>query len=87
MWAVQVASYARETDARSFAAKLKEKGYNANIVSGDIAGQARYRVEIGPLVNRSDAQSIQKELATVHKLDQSLLIARPVQSILGAPAR
>jgi cell division protein FtsN len=87
VWAVQVASYARETDARSFAAKLKDMGYNVNIVSGDVAGQARYRVEIGPLVNRSDAQSIQKELAAVHKLDQALLITRPVDSVFGAQAR
>ncbi|MGH7930560.1 MAG: SPOR domain-containing protein, partial [Candidatus Binatia bacterium] len=78
VWAVQVASYARETDARAFAARLKDKGYSVNIVSSEVAGQSRYRVEIGPLANRSDAQAIQTELATVHKLDQALLLTRPV---------
>jgi cell division septation protein DedD len=80
VWVVQVASYARETDARAFAAKLKDKGYNVSISSGEVAGQARYRVEIGPLTNRNDAQALQKELATVHKFDQALLLTRPVNS-------
>jgi cell division septation protein DedD len=87
VWTVQVASYARETDARGFAARLKDKGYNVNVVSGEVAGRARYRVEIGPLANRSDAQSIQKELATVYKLDQALLLTRPVNSKSSAQAR
>jgi general secretion pathway protein D len=87
VWVVQVASYARETDARAFAAKLKDKGYNVSISSGEVAGQARYRVEIGPLTNRNDAQALQKELATVHKFDQALLLTRPVNSTSTSPAR
>jgi general secretion pathway protein D len=76
VWAVQVASYAREADARVFAANLKDKGYSVHIVAGDVAGQARYRVEIGPLLTRHDAVAIQKELTAVHKLDQALLLTR-----------
>jgi general secretion pathway protein D len=76
MWAVQIMSYAREEDARVFAGRLEEKGYNVNIVSGEAAGQPRYRVEIGPLPRRSQAEAVQKELATVHKLDQAFILTR-----------
>jgi cell division septation protein DedD len=73
---VQVASYARESDARAFAAKLKDKGYNLTIAAGAVAGQPRYRVESAPLPSRNDAQALQKELASVHKIEQTLLVTR-----------
>jgi general secretion pathway protein D len=76
VWVVQIASYSRDADARAIAKKLKDKGYNVSVVTGDVAGQPRYRVEVGPLANRSDAQAIQKELATVHKLEQAFVLTR-----------
>jgi len=87
VWAVQIISYARESDARVFAGKLKEKGYNVNIVSGDVAGQPRYRVEIGPLPSRGRAEELQKELATVHKLDQAFIVTRWTDSGAAAQPR
>jgi cell division septation protein DedD len=87
VWVVQVASYAREPDARAFAAKLKDKGYTLNIVPGEVAGQARYRVEIGPLPTRDDAQALQNELAAVHKIEQTLLLMRSVNPTSGVLAR
>jgi cell division septation protein DedD len=87
VWAVQIVSYAREADARVFAGKLKEKGYNVSIVPGEVAGQPRYRVEIGPLPSRSHAEAVQKELATVHKLDQALIVTRWPNSGSGVQAR
>ncbi len=87
VWAVQVASYSRETDARAFAVKIQDMGYHVNIVAGEVAGQPRYRVEIGPLANRSDAQAVQKKLATVHKLDQVLLVTRPANPASAAASR
>jgi cell division septation protein DedD len=87
VWAVQVASYAREEDARASAAKLKDKGYVVNTVAGEVAGQARYRVEVGPLPTLSDAQAIQKELAAVHKIEQSLLLTRPANPTFTAHSR
>jgi general secretion pathway protein D len=76
IWAVQVASFAREADARAFAGKLKEKGYNVNVVPGEVAGQSRYRVEVGPVASRDQAQAIQNELATVHKFEQAFVLTR-----------
>ena len=86
VWAVQVASYAREADAQALAGKLRATGYIVNVVAGEVAGQNRYRVEIGPLANRSDAQAIQKELAKLHKLDQALLLTRPANPLSSAAA-
>jgi cell division septation protein DedD len=76
VWVVQIASYSRDADARAIARNLKDKGYNVSVVAGAVAGQPRYRVEVGPLANRSDAQAMQKELATVHKLEQAFVLTR-----------
>ena len=76
VWVIQIASFAREADALALAAKLKEKGYNVNVLSGEVVGQPRFRVEVGPLANRNDAQAMQKELATVHKLEEAFVLTR-----------
>jgi cell division septation protein DedD len=80
-WVVQLASYAREADARAFAKKLRAKGYTPTIGAGDSAGQPRYRVEIGPLASRAQAAALQKELAELHQLDQTLLLLRSPSTI------
>ena len=87
VWVVQVASYSGEPDARAFAAKVKDKGFHVNIVSGEVAGQARYRVEIGPLPTRNYAEALQKELATIHKIEQTLLLTRPATPASTALSR
>jgi cell division septation protein DedD len=87
VWAVQIVSYARESDARVFAAKLKQMGYNVTIMSGEAEGQPRYRVEIGPLPSRSRAEELQRELATVHKLDQAFILTRWTDSGIAVQPR
>ena len=87
VWVVQIASYGRDADARAVARKLKDKGYNVSVVAGEVAGQPRYRVEVGPLANRSDAQAMQKELATVHKLEQAFVLIRGTNSSSSAQPR
>jgi general secretion pathway protein D len=87
VWVVQVASYAREADARAFAAKFKAKRYSLTIVPGEVGGQARYRVEIGPLPTRDDAHALQKELAVFHKIEPTLLLVRTVNPAAAALAR
>ena len=84
---IQIASYGREADARAVASKLKEKGYNVSLVASEVVGQPRYRVEVGPLANRSDAQAMQKELATVHKLEQAFVLTRGTNSSSSAQPR
>jgi cell division septation protein DedD len=87
VWVIQIASFAREAEARAFAAKLKEKGYNVNVLSGEVVGQPRFRVEVGPLANRSDAQAKQKELENLHKLEQTFILSRPPTPSASAQPR
>ena len=87
VWVIQIASFAREADARALAAKLKEKGYNVNVLSSEVVGQPRYRVEVGPLANRNDAQAMQKELATVHKLEEAFVLTRGTNPSSSAQPR
>jgi cell division septation protein DedD len=87
VWLVQIASYSRDADARAIAGKLKDKGYNVSVVTGEVAGQPRYRVEVGPLTNRSNAQAMQKELATVHKLEQAFVLSRGTNPSSSAQPR
>ena len=76
LWAVQVASTVNEDAAEALAEKLKAKGYKTNIVPAEIGGRLRFRVEVGPYKNVDEAQSAQKELATVHKLEQAFILTR-----------
>jgi general secretion pathway protein D len=87
IWVVQLGSYSKEAEARAFAAKLTDKGYKINVVIGEVAGQPLYRVEISPLATRDDAQALQKELATVHKIEPTLLLSRPAHPSSAALAR
>ncbi|HEX2225661.1 MAG TPA: type II secretion system secretin GspD [Candidatus Binatia bacterium] len=87
IWAVQLGSYSKEAEARAFLTKLRDKGYKVNFVVGEVAGQPIYRVEISPLPTRNDAQALQKELATVHKIEPTLLLSRPADSNSAALVR
>jgi cell division protein FtsN len=81
VWVVQVASYDRETDAQSFAGKLKGKGYQANVAATEIAGKTRYRVEVGQLTTRNEAVALQKDLRVAQRIADSLVMSK-----LPAPA-
>jgi cell division septation protein DedD len=84
IWVVQVASYTKEADARFFAGKLKAKGFNPKIVSAAVEGKPRFRVEIGPLGSRGDAQTVQKELVTIHKIEQAIVLSRRINTGAGS---
>jgi len=76
VWVVQVASYGRETEALSYASKLKGKGYDTLVSTTDIAGKTRYRVEVGPLASRDDALALQKNLRTAQRIEDSLVLSK-----------
>jgi len=87
VWVVQIMSFGPEADARALADKLKARGYNVSILSPEATGEARHRVEIGPLQRRSEAQAVQRELALVHRLDQTVILTRPANSTAGVQPR
>jgi general secretion pathway protein D len=76
VWVVQVASYDRESDAQSFANKLKGKGYQANVAATEIGGKTRYRVEVGQLTTRNEAVALQKDLRVAQRIEDSLVTSK-----------
>ncbi|MDE3178393.1 MAG: SPOR domain-containing protein [Acidobacteriota bacterium] len=58
---VQVAALRAESDAKSLVRILQSRGYHTLLVSPGEAGDALYRVQVGPFASRSDAvKSVQK---------------------------
>lgn len=74
-WAVQVGAFPDEKDANAAAARLKDKGYEAFVARGEVKGKRWYRVRVGRLANRAEAETLQKKLAGQEKTAQSVIVA------------
>lgn len=61
-YAVQVASYPEEKDAKSHAADLKGKGFTAFYVSANVSGKTYYRVLVGLFDNVKSADVFRAQL-------------------------
>lgn len=63
-FSLQIAAYRERSQAEDLVKKLSEKGYGrARIVAGEVAGKGMYyRVRLGPLPSRQDAQRVSKRL-------------------------
>ena len=63
-FSLQIAAYRERYQAEDLIKKLSEKGYGqARIVAGEVAGKGMYyRVRLGPLPSRQDAQRVSKRL-------------------------
>lgn len=65
-WVVQVASVRSEPNARRLAEKLRGAGFPAFVQIHSEAGERRYRVRVGPVVRRDQAQAVLERLAADH---------------------
>lgn len=74
-WAVQVGAFPDEKDANATVTRLKDKGYNAFVTRGEIKGKRWYRVRVGRLASRAEAETLQKKLASQEKTGQSVIVA------------
>jgi DedD protein len=72
-WAVQVASFAEQENARNLRTQLREQGYEAFISTAKAGGAIRHRVAVGPLLNDADAQELRAELSQVHEVDARIM--------------
>lgn len=72
-WAVQLASFADQDNARKLRSRLREDGYEAFISTVRDGAQVRNRVAVGPLLNEIDALELQRELTQVYELDALLM--------------
>lgn len=62
-WVVQVASVASEPNAKALAEQLRAAGFPAFVQLHEQDGSSRYRVRIGPVVRREQAQAVLERLA------------------------
>lgn len=63
IWAVQVAALADHKDAESLAAKLRNVGHQAYVLTKQVADKIWHRVRIGEFKNQSDAEELKKAIA------------------------
>lgn len=62
-WVVQVASVSREENANALAEELRGAGFPAFVQSWQEAERTHYRVRIGPVARREQAQAVLERLA------------------------
>ncbi len=65
-WVVQVASVRSEPNARRLAEELRGAGFPAFVQTYGEAGERRYRVRVGPVARRDQAQAVLERLAADH---------------------
>lgn len=75
-WTVQVASMERKQEAEALASVLRDKGYDAYVVTADVNGKAWHRVRVGQSANLADASKLQKTLKMSEKLAAAYVITR-----------
>lgn len=54
-WAVQVGAFARQENAERLAERLRDKKYKAFVMRNVVDGRVRFRVRVGPVKQRADA--------------------------------
>lgn len=67
-FAVQVGAFSDSGAAERLAAQLREKGYSVYLAAGAREGESRWRVRVGPLASRGDAERTAERLKSAEKL-------------------
>jgi cell division septation protein DedD len=66
--AIQVGAFAESEAAESLVTTLRDRGYAAYVTPGARSGAARWRVRVGPLADRDEAERIAARLKREEKL-------------------
>ncbi|WP_198019440.1 SPOR domain-containing protein [Thioalkalivibrio paradoxus] len=75
-WVVQVGSFGRERNAREQAQRLREAGFTTFIERARLEDREVWRVKVGPLVQRDEAQRLRDEIRS--KVDVTgIVVAHP----------
>ena len=61
-WAVQLASLSQRNNAEILRDRIRDKGYAAFVLKGQVDGQTVFRVLVGPELLRSRADTVRDEL-------------------------
>jgi len=73
IWSVQVKAYTRRGDARILANKLKDKGYDAYVISITIKGRSWHRVRVGHLATQSRAKLLLERIKKQEKYTKAII--------------
>ena len=76
VWAVQVNAFRHKRDSTNLAKKLKDKGYDAYVISVNIKGRTWHRVRVGHFATRKEARELQKVLKTEEKFTRAITVSR-----------
>lgn len=76
VWAVQVNAYPEEGRAQKLVERLKEKGYDAYVVTANIKGKDWYRVRVGRFGTRSQAKGVLEEIQTKENFPKAIAVSR-----------
>jgi cell division septation protein DedD len=74
MWTIQVKSSTDKIFADQWVDRLKTKGHKAYIVEADVKGQTWYRVRVGQLNTRAEAEALQSALESQEGLSGTFLL-------------
>ena len=73
---VQVGSFADQSNAMELRDRLRNAGYSAHLDQTQQQGKRRYRVRVGPEIERVDAQELQRQLKAAMKLN-GIIVTHP----------
>lgn len=73
---VQVGSFADQSNAMELRDRLRNAGYSAHLDQTQQQGKRRYRVRVGPEIERADAQELQRQLKAAMKLN-GIIVTHP----------
>ena len=62
-WSVQISAAPAKDVADTLAQRLKDKGYDGYVVEAEVNGQTYYRVRVGHVAAREEAESLRQSLA------------------------
>ncbi|RFA30888.1 hypothetical protein CAI21_02595 [Alkalilimnicola ehrlichii] len=75
-WAIQVGSFGRESNAFGLRDRLREAGFSAYVEAPEAQGSRFYRVRVGPVVERDEADALKTRLQEEEGLP-GLVVSHP----------
>jgi len=76
-WVVQVASFSERKKALSLRDKLRKANYATFVEAINTKQDVLYRVRVGPVVKRSEAEIMQKKIIKQFNLKDALVMSHP----------
>ena len=68
-WALQVATFSQEANALVLQDKLRADKHPAYVSATKVDGKQKYKVRIGPVVDKKRVEKLKETIKIIHKLD------------------